>query len=281
MGIKRTSKMPPHPRRESARQEVAAVCYRMRKQDVEFLLVQTRGGRWIFPKGGVEAGLTHAQSAALEAFEEAGVHGKIEKIPFTRYLRRIAEDTSKTKNSAARTQRARPVTAHLCEVSRLEPPQEENRKPTWFLAEKAKLRLRADRTREFGLELTRVVDRALSRIRRLHDVADYAPVPFFKDALRQVRFEAFNNRLPADYPLAKAVLQQCRVPHSALERALHPHVRNLNQGSVRSQIRRQMLLLGSGENDGTTKIEAIDNRRKQTDSNMAHLAASKRQSRKS
>jgi 8-oxo-dGTP pyrophosphatase MutT (NUDIX family) len=253
----------------------------MRKQDVEFLLVQTRGGRWIFPKGGVEAGLTHAQSAALEAFEEAGVHGKIEKIPFTRYLRRIAEDASKTKNSAARTQRARPVTAHLCEVSRLEPPQEENRKPTWFLAEKAKLRLRADRTREFGLELTRVVDRALSRIRRLHDVADYAPVPFFKDALRQVRFEAFNNRLPADYPLAKAVLRQCRVPHSALERALHHHVRNLNQGSVRSQIRRQMLLLGSGENDGTTKIEAIDNRRKQTDSNMAHLAASKRQSRKS
>jgi 8-oxo-dGTP pyrophosphatase MutT (NUDIX family) len=248
---------------------------------VEFLLVQTRGGRWIFPKGGVEPGLTHAQSAALEAFEEAGVHGKIEKIPFTRYLRRIAEDATKTKNSASRSQRARPVTAHLCEVLRLEPPQEENRKPTWFLAEKAKLRLRADRTREFGLELTRVVDRALSRIRRLHNVADYAPVPLTKDALRQVRFEAFNDRLPADYMLAKAVLQQCRVPHSALGRALDSHIRNLNQGSVRSQIRRQMFLLGSGENDGAPKIESIDNRNKPTHSNMAHPPASKRQSRKS
>jgi NTP pyrophosphohydrolases including oxidative damage repair enzymes len=265
MGIKRTSKMPLHSRHRSARQEVAAVCYRMRKQDVEFLLVQTRGGRWIFPKGGVEPGLTHAQSAALEAFEEAGVHGKIEKIPFTRYLRRIAEDATKRK-TGSRSQRARPVTAHLCQVSRLEPPQEENRNPTWFSAEKAKLRLRADRTREFGLELTRVVDRAVSRIRRLHDAAHYAPVPLTKDALREVRLEAFSDRLPTDYMLAKAVLQQCRIPHSPLRRVLHSHIRNLNQGSARSQIRGQMLLLGNGENDNAPKIEAIDNRRKRTPS---------------
>src|SRR5580658_7694267 len=46
------------------RQQVAAVCYRMAKRGIEFLLVQTRGGRWIFPKGGVERGLTYAQSAA-------------------------------------------------------------------------------------------------------------------------------------------------------------------------------------------------------------------------
>jgi 8-oxo-dGTP pyrophosphatase MutT (NUDIX family) len=281
MGTKGNSKMPLNSRRRSARQEVAAVCYRMRKQDVEFLLVQTRGGRWIFPKGGVEPGLTHAQSAALEAFEEAGVHGKIERIPFTRYLRRIAEDATKTKNSGSRSQRARPVTAHLCEVSRLEPPQEENRKPTWFSVEKAKLRLRADRTREFGLELTRVVDRALSRIRRLHDVAYFAPVPLTKDALRQVRLEALNDRLPADYLLAKAVLQQCRVPHSTLGRALHSHIRNLDQGNVRSQIRGQMLLLGNGEDDGAPKIESIDNRRKPTHSNMAISPSNKRRVHKS
>src|SRR5258708_38754816 len=28
------------------RQQVAAVCYRIRKRGIEFLLVQTRGGRW-------------------------------------------------------------------------------------------------------------------------------------------------------------------------------------------------------------------------------------------
>src|SRR5438132_1564227 len=54
-------------------QQVAAVCYRIRGSNIEFLLVQTRGGRWTFPKGGVEPALTHAQAAALEAYEEAGV----------------------------------------------------------------------------------------------------------------------------------------------------------------------------------------------------------------
>src|SRR5260221_11869080 len=65
-------------RRLRETEQVAAVCYHMRGADIEFLLVQTGGGRWIFPKGCVEAGFTHAQAAAIEAFEEAGVHGRIE-----------------------------------------------------------------------------------------------------------------------------------------------------------------------------------------------------------
>ena len=59
------------------RQQVAAVCFRILSTGVEFLLVRTRRGRWTFPKGGAQAGFTHAQSAALEAFEEAGVKGKV------------------------------------------------------------------------------------------------------------------------------------------------------------------------------------------------------------
>jgi 8-oxo-dGTP pyrophosphatase MutT (NUDIX family) len=165
-------------RLSKTRQQVAAVCYRIRKRGIEFLLVQTRGGRWIFPKGGAEPGFTHAQSAALEAFEEAGVHGRIEEIPFARYSRR--------KTDAA-------VTAYLCAVSRLERPQESNRNPTWFSAEKAKQRLLKNRTPEFGTELARVVDRAEARIRRLHGDSSLPPVlaRLEKDALREVRFEAF------------------------------------------------------------------------------------------
>ena len=54
-------------------QEVAAICFRIRGDAIEFLLVQTRHKqRWIFPKGRAEPGLTHAQAAALEASEEAG-----------------------------------------------------------------------------------------------------------------------------------------------------------------------------------------------------------------
>src|SRR6478736_2612072 len=98
-------------------EQVAAICFRVRGSDIEFLLVQTGKGRWIFPKGGAEPGLTHAQAAALEAFEEAGVHGRMEEACFTRYLRR---KRPKARDSAVKSSRKDlPVNAHLCEVLRL------------------------------------------------------------------------------------------------------------------------------------------------------------------
>jgi 8-oxo-dGTP pyrophosphatase MutT (NUDIX family) len=65
--------------------KVAAVCYRVnREREVEFLLVRTARGRWTFPKGGVDGDATAAAAAAREAFEEAGVRGRIEQSSFTR-----------------------------------------------------------------------------------------------------------------------------------------------------------------------------------------------------
>src|SRR5713226_10308201 len=110
-------------------EQVAAICFRARGSGIEFLLVQTRKGRWIFPKGSAEPGLTHAQAAALEAFEEAGVHGRIEEASFTCYVRRRRGEA---RNSAARLAgKESVVNAHLCEVLRLVPPQEFVRNPTW------------------------------------------------------------------------------------------------------------------------------------------------------
>ena len=152
-----------HLRQLRGAEQVAAVCYRVRKSEIEFLLVQTRGGRWIFPKGSAEPGLTHAQAAALEAFEEAGVHGRIEEAPFTRYFRR------KKGMDAAVFETV--VDAHLCEVLWLDPPQEAGRNPSWFAVEKTKRRLVEDRSAEFGEELVRVVELAVSRILRPRGVA--------------------------------------------------------------------------------------------------------------
>jgi 8-oxo-dGTP pyrophosphatase MutT (NUDIX family) len=144
-------------------EQVAAVCYRLRRGEIEFLLVRTNSGHWTFPKGSAEPGLTHAQAAALEAFEEAGVHGRIEEASFTRYIRR-----KRTGNSAAKSAKKKiAIQAHLCEVMRLEAPQEPNRDPTWFSAEKAKQRLSEDRTPDYAAELTRVVHRAVTRIQGL------------------------------------------------------------------------------------------------------------------
>jgi 8-oxo-dGTP pyrophosphatase MutT (NUDIX family) len=166
---------PSHLRKLRGSEQVAAVCYRLRGTTIEFLLVQTRGsGRWTFPKGGVEAGLTHAQLAALEAFEEAGVHGRMEEESFARYTRR--------KRSAAMEI---VVHAHLCEVSRLVLPLELRRNPTWFSPEKTKQRLQQDRTPGNGAEFARVVDRAVARIQRLRN-----PICTAAGALQKVQLEA-------------------------------------------------------------------------------------------
>ncbi len=143
-------------------EQVAAVCFRIRGGAIEFLLVRTRGGRWIFPKGNAEPALTHAQAAALEAFEEAGVHGRMEEACFIRYTRRKHDARSSSIRSAANQVT---VNAHLCEVLRTEAPQERGRNPAWFSSEKAKKRLAEGRSSDYGAELSSVIDHAVGRIR--------------------------------------------------------------------------------------------------------------------
>jgi 8-oxo-dGTP pyrophosphatase MutT (NUDIX family) len=188
-------------------EQAAAVCYRVRKRSIEFLLVRTRGsGRWTFPKGSTEPGLTHAQAAALEAFEEAGVHGRIEEASFARYVCR-----KRGRKSAARsTEEGHAVKAYLCLVLRLGKPKEANRNRTWFSSEDARLRLREGREAD-GAQYARVVDKAVARILILHDgtgdrlqqdrVHGNRPGDALqrdvlqRDALQKVQFEAFEQVL--------------------------------------------------------------------------------------
>ncbi len=149
-----------HLRRLRGSEQVAAICYRLGKRGIEFLLVRTRGRRWTFPKGSIESGLTNAQAAALEAFEEAGVHGRIEEAAFARYVRvKPGRDRLSSEIEVV-------INAHLCEVQRLGKPEEKDRDPAWFSAEKAKRRLREERADDYGDDLARIVDRAVARIQR-------------------------------------------------------------------------------------------------------------------
>jgi len=67
-------------------QQVAALCWRPSARGLEVLLVTSLNSkRWILPKGWAEADLTLAESAAREAFEEAGVTGRIEAKPCGSY----------------------------------------------------------------------------------------------------------------------------------------------------------------------------------------------------
>jgi 8-oxo-dGTP pyrophosphatase MutT (NUDIX family) len=177
-------------RKIAERRQVAAVCFRILSTGIEFLLVRTRRNRWTFPKGGIQPGLTHAQSAAIEAYEEAGVHGRIEEAAFTRYTLRKQKKTGHPENS---------VQAHLCDVLRLGDPEEFNRNPTWFSSVKAKQRLAEGRTKENAAELARVIDQALARIRRFP-----ARTLAGNDPLMKVKFEAAE--FYAQNPTAKAKL---------------------------------------------------------------------------
>lgn len=66
--------------------QVGALSYAVVDGRMAFLLVTSRrSGRWIFPKGAIEPDLTPWDSAALEAYEEAGVLGEIEQVPIGSY----------------------------------------------------------------------------------------------------------------------------------------------------------------------------------------------------
>jgi len=64
--------------KRDVRTQFAALCYRMVDGKPEVLLITSRrSGRWILPKGWPMDGKTPAESAATEAWEEAGVQGKV------------------------------------------------------------------------------------------------------------------------------------------------------------------------------------------------------------
>jgi 8-oxo-dGTP pyrophosphatase MutT (NUDIX family) len=70
---------------ESVRQ-VGALPYDVVDGRVVFLLVTSRrSGRWIVPKGSLIAGETPYRSAEIEAMEEAGVEGIIDREPIGTY----------------------------------------------------------------------------------------------------------------------------------------------------------------------------------------------------
>lgn len=64
--------------KRAVRTQFGVLCYRVHEGKLQFLLITSRGtGRWIIPKGWPMDGETPAGAAATEAWEEAGVTGKL------------------------------------------------------------------------------------------------------------------------------------------------------------------------------------------------------------
>ncbi len=68
----------PGARKSDIRTQFAVLAYRVVKDKVQICLVTSRGtGRWIVPKGWPMPGQTPAEAAAMEAWEEAGLKGRV------------------------------------------------------------------------------------------------------------------------------------------------------------------------------------------------------------
>ena len=62
------------------------VPYRYEQDELKILLITSRHRkRWIFPKGIIDYGFSPQESAENEAFEEAGIEGKIDPTPIGEY----------------------------------------------------------------------------------------------------------------------------------------------------------------------------------------------------
>jgi 8-oxo-dGTP pyrophosphatase MutT (NUDIX family) len=130
------------PKRET-RTQFAALCYRTRKTGVEVLLVTSRDTRrWIIPKGWPMDGLTPADAAAQEAWEEAGVKGNAHD--------HVAGIYSYNKKMEDGPDLPCIVAVFPVEVKKLEAefPEMTMRKRKWFTPKKA-----AARVRELELKL--------------------------------------------------------------------------------------------------------------------------------
>jgi len=135
--------------------QVAAVCYRVREFSLEFLLVNTTAGKWTFPKGRIDPGLSPSESAAREALEEAGAKGSIAEEHFATYL--------DTKRAFGHENRIREIciAAYLFEVGSTVRPHEGDRNPTWFNPQEAQERLAERRAPKYAHGLARIVDAAV------------------------------------------------------------------------------------------------------------------------
>ena len=64
----------------------AVIPYRMQKNHMQIMLIgSSKRNHWVVPKGIHEPGLSAQKSAAVEAYEEAGIRGTVSKSPLGKY----------------------------------------------------------------------------------------------------------------------------------------------------------------------------------------------------
>lgn len=118
------------------RTQYGAICWRRKGDRIDVLLVTSRDtGRWIIPKGWPVKGLSPEGSAAMEAFEEAGVEGEVSPVCVGVY----SYDKTLGKGPGPLTTVPCVVAVYPLRVHRLlaRYPESHERQRKWFPAAKA------------------------------------------------------------------------------------------------------------------------------------------------
>lgn len=120
------------PEGEGPRSQYGALCWRMHRGRVEVLLITSRDtGRWVIPKGWPIDGKNPAQSAAQEAWEEAGVRGASQDQALGLYA---YDKTRKTKEALPCVVAVYPLRV---EALAAQFPERSERRRRWFSADRA------------------------------------------------------------------------------------------------------------------------------------------------
>jgi 8-oxo-dGTP pyrophosphatase MutT (NUDIX family) len=112
--------------------QVAALCWRKHRDQVQVLLITSRDtGRWVLPKGWPMSGCTAAETAAREAWEEAGVEGRItpEVLGLFGYDKVLAPGQAQPCMVSVYALRVAGLARRF--------PERKERRRKWFTAEKA------------------------------------------------------------------------------------------------------------------------------------------------
>ncbi|MFT7524768.1 MAG: 8-oxo-dGTP pyrophosphatase MutT (NUDIX family) [Candidatus Paceibacteria bacterium] len=112
--------------------QVGALCWRKRGEKLQVLLITSRdSGRWLIPKGWPMDDRASRNVALLEAWEEAGVTGSVQKeaIGSFKYHKGIDEDFSVPCKVAVFSVEVDKIAKHFPEV--------DQRRQKWFSPKKA------------------------------------------------------------------------------------------------------------------------------------------------
>jgi len=122
--------------KRDVRTQFGALCWRIKNGKVQFLLVTSRRQRrWIIPKGWPVDQATPANAAMTEAFEEAGVIGKVKPVclGIYSYHKELSEDEALPCVVAVFPIKVRKL--------KNEYPEKAERRRKWFSRKKAAKRI--------------------------------------------------------------------------------------------------------------------------------------------